>query len=101
MKDESQRGSSPRRRVTVRYVGQVQGVGFRFTAVRLGARFDVTGYVLNECDGSVRLAAEGEEAVLLEFLRALRLSPLGRYISGETASWSEATGEFEGFGVKF
>ncbi|MBU1694737.1 MAG: acylphosphatase [Verrucomicrobia bacterium] len=101
MKDENQRGSASRRRVTVRYDGHVQGVGFRFTAVHLGSRFDVTGYVLNEYDGSVRLVAEGEEPVLLEFLRAIRLSPLGRYISGETASWSEATGEFDAFGVKF
>ena len=101
MKDESQQGKGLRRRVSVRYEGRVQGVGFRFTVVHLSARFDVTGYVLNEYDGSVRLVAEGAEPILLEFLRAIRLSPLGRYITGETAAWSEATGEFDAFGVKF
>ena len=61
----------------------------------------VKGYVLNEYDGSVRLVAEGSEQILLDFLRAIRLSSLGRYLTGETASWSEATGEFDAFGVKF
>ena len=101
MKDKSQHAKVSRRRVSVRYEGRVQGVGFRFTVVRIGARFDVTGYVLNEYDGSVRLVAEGAEPVLLEFLRAIRLSPLGRYITGENTAWSAATGEFDAFGVKF
>ena len=101
MKNENQREPVSRRRVAVRYDGHVQGVGFRFTVVRLASRLDLTGYVLNEYDGSVRLVAEGAEQILLDFLRAIRLSSLGRYLTGETASWSEATGEFDDFGVKF
>lgn len=92
---------TPRRRVTVRYTGHVQGVGFRFTTIRIATRFDITGYVRNEEDGSVCCVAEGDEAVLLEFLRAIRLSPLGRYIQAETAAWSEATGQFNDFDVRF
>lgn len=101
MKEQVQGGSPAPRRVRVRYEGRVQGVGFRFTAVDLGARFNITGFVRNEYDGSVELVAEGEEPVLRAFLDAIRLSPLRRYITGEEASWSDGSGEFGGFGVKF
>ena len=101
MKDQVHKREPGSRRVSLRYGGRVQGVGFRFTVVHLSRRFDVTGYVCNEYDGSVFLVAEGAEPVLLEFLRAIRLSQLGRYITSETASWSDATGEFDAFGVKY
>lgn len=101
MKEQVQGEGTARRRVRVRYEGRVQGVGFRFTVVDISARLDVAGFVRNEFDGSVELVAEGEEPVLRTFLDAVRLSPLRRYIAGETASWSDATGEFRGFGVRF
>lgn len=41
------------------YTGQVQGVGFRYTAVRLAKRYAVVGYVQNLDDGRVRLEAQG------------------------------------------
>lgn len=89
-----------RRRVTVRYEGRVQGVGFRYTCVSLASGFAVTGYVQNEADGSVTLVAEGDEAELLRFLRAIKDSHLGRYISAERLRWSTATDEFTGFTVR-
>lgn len=101
MKDQVQAGDPAPRRVSVRYEGRVQGVGFRFTVVRIGARFDVTGYVRNEDDGTVELVAEGPEPVLREFLGAIRLSPLGRHVTDEKTAWAGATGEFGGFGVRF
>ena len=48
------------------YEGRVQGVGFRYTARRIAAGFDVAGYVRNLADGRVELVASGddEEAVI-------------------------------------
>lgn len=53
-------------RLTARFEGEVQGVGFRWRAVRLvRERFPgVTGEVRNEFDGSVSLVAEGPEGEL-------------------------------------
>ncbi|MBQ7252588.1 MAG: acylphosphatase [Kiritimatiellae bacterium] len=53
-------------RLTARFEGDVQGVGFRWRAVRLvRERFpQVTGEVRNEFDGSVSLVAEGAEGDL-------------------------------------
>lgn len=54
------------------YSGSVQGVGFRATAVRLAARFAVTGWVRNLPDSRVELWAEGPVAEMTEFLAAVR-----------------------------
>lgn len=79
----------------------MQGVGFRFTCVRLADDFDVTGFVKNEFDGSVTLVAEGEEKQLMALLQAVRNSHLDRGMTGEQVRRSAATGEFETFGVRY
>lgn len=87
-------------RITVRYEGRVQGIGFRYTAVSLAQNFDVAGWVKNEFDGSVSLVAEGAEDQLMELLSAIRRSNLGRYITNERINRSAATGEFTSFSVR-
>jgi acylphosphatase len=82
-------------RITVRYEGRVQGVGFRYTAVRLAQDFDVSGFVKNEFDGSVSLVAEGEEDQLMGLLSAIRSSHLEKYITDERVGRSAASGEFK------
>lgn len=54
------------------YSGQVQGVGFRFTARQLARGFDVAGYVRNLPDGRVELVAEGEAAEIDRLFQAVR-----------------------------
>jgi acylphosphatase len=87
-------------RITVRYEGRVQGVGFRYTVVRLAKDLKVTGEVKNEFDGSVSLVAEGEEDQLMELLQAIRRSHLARYITNELVKRASATGEFSCFSVR-
>jgi len=89
------------RRVTVRFEGRVQGVGFRFTVVEIARSFAVTGFVRNEMDGSVALVAEGTRKVLESFVHEIKSSHLGRHIYDEHRSWSAATGEFDRFGVSY
>jgi acylphosphatase len=89
-----------RQRITVCYEGRVQGIGFRYTAVRLAQKLDVTGWVKNEFDGNVSLVAEGDENQLMELLSAIRRSSLGRSIANERIRRSTATGEFTGFSVQ-
>ncbi len=43
------------------FKGQVQGVGFRYTAHRVAARYDVTGFVRNLPDGTVEMLIQGTE----------------------------------------
>ncbi len=81
--------------------GRVQGVGFRFTATRIARRFDVTGYVKNLADGTVEILAEGDEAVLKEFLQAVGNSDLKSYIQSVKTQWSAANHSFQNFEVAY
>ncbi|MDD4909872.1 MAG: acylphosphatase [Candidatus Omnitrophica bacterium] len=89
-----------RKQLHIYFSGAVQGVGFRFTAVRLANSFDVTGWVKNLPDGRVEIMAEQEEEVLKDFLNAIR-NKFEEYIRDVEAIWSEAGGEFKGFEIGF
>jgi len=83
----------------MRFWGRVQGVGFRWTAVRLARRHGVVGWVKNCDDGSVELVAEGEGAALDAFLVDLRQSMEGRIQREHSCSLS-ASGEFADFFIR-
>lgn len=55
--------------------GRVQGVGFRWFAVRAASEIQVRGFVQNMPDGSVLCEAEGDPESLDAFEARLRLGP--------------------------
>ena len=65
----------PAMRVRIR--GRVQGVGFRWFARVQGRRLGLAGWVVNQPDGSVEVAASGDQSRLDELRRALRRGPDG------------------------
>ena len=83
----------------VYFSGQVQGVGFRYTVMRLAANLDVTGFVRNTPDGRVQLIAEGASNEINRLLDGIR-DAMGGYIRDEEIIKASATGEFRGFGVR-
>lgn len=86
-------------RQTITFIGRVQGVGFRYRTETVAMGFDVAGWVRNEADGSVLCVAEGEPDELDRFLNAIREAMAGN-IREVRVERSEATGEFEGFGIR-
>ena len=48
--------------------GRVQGIGFRYSAVREARIRGITGFVKNQYDGSVYIEAEGPQEQLLDYL---------------------------------
>jgi len=66
-------------RLQVRYVGRVQGVGFRATCKDIARGHPVSGWVRNHADGSVLLEAQGDAASVEVFLRAIDAT-MARYI---------------------
>jgi len=88
-----------KKQVHVYYSGRVQGIGFRFAAVRLAEELGVFGWVENLSDARVELVAEANESVLKDFLAQLD-TIFNRYIQNAQTSWEPATGEFKDFGVK-
>ena len=82
------------------YQGSVQGVGFRFTTVRVAERYAVTGFVRNLPDGRVDVVVEGEAREIESFLADLADSMQG-YIRNAQIDDKPYTGEFNRFDVRF
>jgi len=59
------------------FSGQVQGVGFRYTAHYIARRYDVTGFVRNLPDGTVEMLAQGPSEEVEAFLSDLQESFAG------------------------
>lgn len=46
------------------FIGQVQGVGFRFTAFNMANRCQLTGFVRNLPDGAVEMLVQGPAEIV-------------------------------------
>jgi acylphosphatase len=63
------------RAVLVRIYGRVQRVGYRRFVLDTAQELGLTGYVMNEKDGSVTVFTQGDDAVVEKFIEMLK-SPL-------------------------
>lgn len=82
----------------VRAEGDVQGVGFRWTARREADALGIAGWAENAYDGTVNLVLEGEPDRLRQLLLQLSVRfPEARF--EQTAPESRATGLI-GFGIR-
>ncbi|MGE5197070.1 MAG: acylphosphatase [Deltaproteobacteria bacterium] len=88
------------KRIHAYFNGHVQGVGFRFTAVHIARETKISGWVRNLDDGRVEIVAEGRDEDLKNFLSGIQ-SRFSRYVRDVDAEWTDATGEFSDFGVRF
>ena len=86
-----------RRRVY--YRGDVQGVGFRYTTLRVAQAFQVSGFVWNLADGRVELICEGTCQELDAFLADVG-GRMNGYIEQVEIAREKANGEFEGFEIR-
>lgn len=90
----------PSSRYDIIFTGRVQGVFFRATAQEIAHRYDVTGWVRNERDGSVRCVVEGEADELDRFVAAVELAKRAN-IDNADITRLDATGEFDGFATRY
>jgi len=88
------------RQLHVYYSGWVQGVGFRFTAERVAASLELKGWVRNLRDGRVEIVCEGKESALKDFFERVSAT-FKTYVRDVDARWGEATGQFDGFDIRF
>jgi acylphosphatase len=86
-------------RATVK--GRVQGVGFRYSAVREARRLGINGSVSNSGDGNVEVVAEGQRDSLERLLQWLHSGPPGAHVSEVEIQWLPFTGDYDGFDVEF
>jgi acylphosphatase len=56
------------------FIGRVQGVGFRFTALDMARRYRLTGIVRNLPDGTVEMIAQGPHDNITNCIRDIEES---------------------------
>ncbi len=81
--------------------GLVQGVGYRYYAVGEARKLGLTGYAKNLPDGAVEVYAEGERGFLEEFLKSLRVGPVGAGVSGMQVEWLKPAGGRKSFRIEY
>jgi len=82
--------------------GRVQGVYFRAFTVRQARELGLTGYVRNLPDWrTVEVRAEGERSKLERLIGYLQVGPPGARVERVETNWSEYTGSYSNFSVKY
>jgi acylphosphatase len=79
--------------------GRVQGVGYRYFAIRAAAETGVVGTVRNLPDGSVEAIAEGSVEALEEFRQELARGPSYGHVTSVDETKLDSTGRYRGFNV--
>ena len=79
--------------------GRVQGVGFRFSAVREAEELGIKGFVENRMDGSVYIEAEGEPEALSKLVGWAWKGPVTARVE-DVITQEIPVQNFKRFGVK-
>jgi len=90
--------------VSVRAIvnGRVQGVFFRDFVFRRATELGLTGYVRNLPGGrAVEVQAEGERERLEKLLGYLKAGPPSAKVEEVVTDWSEYTGNYSRFSIRY
>jgi acylphosphatase len=82
--------------------GIVQGVFFRAFVSRRATQLGLTGYVRNLPGGeAIEVHAEGERKQLAELIGYLKIGPPGAKVEKVDTNWSEYTGSYSHFSIRY
>lgn len=82
--------------------GRVQGVYFRYFVRDVARRLSLKGYVRNLASGdAVEVQAEGEKPQLDRLLEQLKAGPPGAWVKRVEVDWSDYSGQFDNFGIRY
>jgi acylphosphatase len=84
-----------------RITGRVQGVGYRYFAIRAATACGVTGTVRNLQDGSVEVVAEGKPQAMAEFRTQLEQGPPLSRVTWIDEAELPPTGSYKRFDVEY
>jgi len=81
--------------------GHVQGVFFRAFVSTQAKELGLTGYVHNLPGGEVEVQAEGERKQLERLIGYLKVGPPTARVSKIVTEWSDYTGNYSGFRIRY
>jgi acylphosphatase len=82
--------------------GRVQGVYFRYFVRNVARNLSLKGCVRNLASGdAVEVQAEGEKQQLDRLLEQLKAGPPGAWVKSVDVDWSDYSGQFEDFRIRY
>lgn len=81
--------------------GRVQGVAFRYSAIRQAQLIGVTGWVKNSFDGRVELVIEGEDAPVKQMVAWCYHGPRAARVTEVQEEVLPYSGHYPSFEVRF
>jgi acylphosphatase len=82
--------------------GRVQGVYFRYFTRTEARRLGLTGYVRNLASGdAIEVQAEGKKPQLHRLLEQLKAGPRGASVRKVEVDWSDYSGQFVDFRIRY
>jgi acylphosphatase len=95
-------GSSDLASVQATVYGSVQGVFFRAFVSQQAKELDLAGHVRNlPGREAVEVVAEGEKKQLEKLISRLKVGPPAARVEKVVTNWSEYTGSYSGFRIRY
>lgn len=88
-------------KATIIVQGLVQGVGYRFFTVEMAKQYNIKGYARNLPDGNVEVIAEGDEGMINDFIKRLKVGPSSARVTGIDIKWDDTDFGFDTFDIRF
>ncbi len=85
--------------IHVFFAGTVQGVGFRYTVLRMAEHLKLVGWVRNLADGRVEMEAQGAKSDLEELLKRIDARYEG-FLRNKIVNWVPITGQYLDFQIQ-
>lgn len=79
--------------------GYVQGVGFRYNALRVAGHLGLNGFIRNEPDGTVYIEVEGPPEKIDEYIQWCQRGPVHAEVTGVRHEFGSLQG-FAGFSIR-
>lgn len=87
--------------VQFRVTGRVQGVAFRAFVQRTARQIGLNGWVKNNPDGSVSGFAEGDQGLLVEFIKQVKIGNRWSNVRSLEQEPQAFSGEFQSFEIRY
>lgn len=81
--------------------GFVQGIGYRYFTLRKARDYNLVGYVKNLMNGDVLCEVEGEEGLVNDFIKELRIGPTFSRVTNIVVEKSNTLVGYTTFEVRF
>lgn len=81
--------------------GLVQGVGYRYFVMRHADNLGLNGYTQNLFTGEVLTEVEGNESIILELIKQLKIGPSKSHVVNCYVEWTESKNELKRFEVRY